>query len=76
MNIFGYTFYSIYSSLGFFWGFEGAGTVVVADLFFAYHALAICFVLAFQAFIYPKGSNKLSPKTVGFCIFLWLVVAI
>ncbi len=74
MNTFGYTFYSIYSTLGYFFHAKGAGTVVVADLFFAYHALFICLVLGIQACIYPKGKNRLSKYTVWFLSLLWLVI--
>lgn len=76
LNTFGYTFYSIYSTLGYFFKMKGAGTVVIADLFFAYHALFICIVLGIQACIYPRGKNKLSWVSVLLLIFLWASVAV
>jgi hypothetical protein len=75
-NIFGYAFYSIYSTLGYFFKMKGAGTVVIADLVFAYHALTICFVLAAQAVMYPKGKNYISCITVVIVLGLWTVVTV
>lgn len=74
MNIIDYVFYGIYSTLGFFFKFKGAGTVVVADLVFVYHALFICTVLSIQAFIYPRGKNKASIYTVSLGVVLWIFV--
>ena len=76
MNISGYLFYGIYSTLGYFFEFKGAGTVVIADLVFVYHALLMCFILSIQAFIYPNGQNKVSIYAIGLCITLWVLVAI
>lgn len=74
MNISGYLFYSIYSTLGFFFKVKGAGTVVVADLIFVYHALLMCLVLSIQACIYPLGKNRISPYTIVLCVSLWLFI--
>ena len=41
LNLIGYTFYGIYSSIGYFTNTKGAGTVVLADLIFVYHAIPI-----------------------------------
>jgi hypothetical protein len=75
-NIFGYTFYSIYNTLGYFFHMKGAGTVVIADLVFSYHALFICGVLAIQTMIYPKGKNSISWVTVLIVIGLWALVTV
>lgn len=74
MNISGYLFYGIYSTLGYFFEFKGAGTVVIADLIFVYHALLMCFILSVQACIYPHGKNVVSKYAVGLCILLWVLV--
>jgi hypothetical protein len=76
LNIFGFTFYSIYSTLGFFYKMQGAGTVVIADLVFAYHALFITIVLSFQACWYPRGANRLSGAAVALAVGLWLLVGV
>jgi hypothetical protein len=76
LNTFGYTFYSIYSTLGFFFGMEGAGTVVVADIVFAYHALLCCVVLGVQAYIYPKGSNRIAGAAAVLVVVLWLLAGL
>jgi hypothetical protein len=75
-NIFGYSFYSIYNTLGYFLHMKGAGTVVVADLVFSYHALFVCGVLAMQTAVYPKGRNSISWVTVLIVIGLWGLVAV
>lgn len=72
MNISGYIFYGIYSTLGYFFSFKGAGTVVIADLIFVYHALLMCLVLSVQALIYPLGKNRVSKLTIMFLIGLWI----
>ena len=74
MNINGYIFYGIYSTLGYFFKFKGAGTVVIADLIFVYHALLMCLVLSIQACIYPKGKNNVSPYTIILCVSLWTFI--
>jgi hypothetical protein len=51
-NISGYTFYAIYSSVGYFTDIPGAGTVVIADLIFIYHAIVMMTVKVIQCFIY------------------------
>jgi len=52
LNISGYTFYAIYSSLGYFTDMEGAGTVVIADLVFVYHGIVMIAIEAVQCCIY------------------------
>ena len=74
LDVVGYIFYGIYSTLGFFFQFKGAGTVVIADLVFSYHALFITLVLSVQAYIYPNGENKFTKYAVGLCIGLWALV--
>lgn len=76
MNIIDYVFYGIYSTLGFFYKFRGAGTVVVSDLVFVYHALFICSVLSIQACIYPRGKNKTSIYAVSLGVILWVLIGI
>lgn len=71
MNICGDLLYGIYSTLGFFFLFKGAGTVVIADLVFIYHALLMCIILSVQAWIYPYGENRVSPYTVALCVLIW-----
>lgn len=51
-NISGYTFYGIYSTVGYFTDVKGAGTVVIADLIFIYHAIVMISVKVVQCFIY------------------------
>ncbi len=74
MDVVGYVFYAIYSTLGYFFEFKGAGTVVIADLVFSYHALFITLVLSVQACIYPRGKNRVSIYAVLFCGALWVAV--
>ena len=71
MNICGDLLYGIYSTLGFFFHFQGAGTVVIADLVFIYHALLMCVILATQAWIYPYGKNRVSIYTIILCAIIW-----
>lgn len=51
-NITGYTFYIIYSSVGYFTDIKGAGTVVIADLVFVYHAALMVVIETIQCIIY------------------------
>jgi hypothetical protein len=51
-NINGYTFYTVYSSIGYFTDIHGAGTVVIADLIFVYHSILMVAVQAVQCCIY------------------------
>ncbi len=53
LNICGYTFYGIYSTIGFFTDIKGAGTVLLGDLIFVYHAIPMVIILAIQCVIYP-----------------------
>ena len=76
LNIVDYIFYMIYSTLGYFFKFRGAGTVVIADLVFVYHALFVCTVLSIQTCIYPRGKNKTSFFTVALSTFLWIFIGI
>jgi cystinosin len=71
LNICGFVFYAIYSTIGFFTDIKGAGTVVLGDLIFAYHALVMVLIWLVQAVIYPKGKNRLSRRTLIICIGLW-----
>ena len=74
MNLAGYTFYGFYSTLGFFFHAEGAGTVVIADLFFVYHAFLMCLIWVVQGMIYPRGSNRLSGFATILLVTLWILV--
>lgn len=76
MNISGDLFYGIYTTLGYFFHFKEAGTVVIADLVFIYHALLMCLVLSIQACIYPRGKNIISPFTVVLCVGLWSFIIV
>jgi hypothetical protein len=44
LNLIGYNFYGIYSTVGYFTKISGAGTVVLPDLIFVYHAIPIVIV--------------------------------
>jgi len=44
LNLSGFSFYSIYSSIGYFTVNESSGTVKLQDLLFSYHALMIVIV--------------------------------
>jgi hypothetical protein len=57
-NISGYTFYTIYSSIGYFTDIEGAGTVVIADLIFVYHSVILVAIQTFQCCIYEVFTPK------------------
>ena len=76
LNICGFAFYALYSSIGFFTTIKGAGTVVLADLLFAYHALVMVLLWLVQTFLYPHGKNRLSRRAIYICIGLWGIVAI
>lgn len=53
MNVSGYLLYALYMSIGYFTDIKGAGTVVLADLLFVYHAMFIMIVFSIQCIIYP-----------------------
>ena len=76
LNICGFVFYAIYSTIGYFHLTQGAGTVVLADLLFAYHALAMVLLWLVQTYIYPHGKNRLSRRAIYICEALWGLVAI
>jgi len=73
MNVTGFTFYSFYCSYGYFFaeGRKSTGIVDLNDLLFAYHAIIVTLATAVQAFIYPRGRNRIMKKTVGYLIFMW-----
>lgn len=80
-NISGYTFYAIYSSVGYFTNIKGAGTVVIADLIFIYHAIVMMSVKVIQCFRYEvvyrmikRGKNRISGIALAIIIGLWTVV--
>jgi hypothetical protein len=75
-NIVGYTFYGIYSTLGYFFEAKGAGTVVIADLIFIYHGFLMVVIWAIQAYIYPWGKNKISIYCIVICITMWVLLGI
>lgn len=58
-NVCGYLFYSFYCTLGFFFHQQGAGTVVISDLVFAYHSLLMVAIEGVQCFIYKVIWSKL-----------------
>jgi len=66
LNLVGFTFYSIYTSEGYFGNFGneyGLGQVTIQDLLFAYHALAIVIITCIQCLIYPWGESNVSIPT-------------
>jgi hypothetical protein len=48
----GYTFYTIYLSIGAFTDLEGAGTIVIADMVFIYHTVFVIIIQLIQCIIY------------------------
>lgn len=72
MNICGYTYYTLYSSIGYFTDIEGAGTVVILDLIYVYHAMFCVIIEGLQSLYYPKGKNKISKIALTICIGLWI----
>jgi hypothetical protein len=48
----GYLFYGFYCTIGYFLDIPGAGTVVISDLIFVYHALLMVAILTYQSVIY------------------------
>lgn len=53
MNFSGYLLYTIYTSLGYFTHIKGAGTVLLADLLFVYHAMFMLLLFLCQFLLYP-----------------------
>ncbi len=49
----GYTLYGIYSTIGYFTDIKGAGTVLLPDLIFVYHAIPVVIFQVGQCFYYP-----------------------
>lgn len=74
MNICGYTLYGIYSTIGYFTSISGAGTVVFADIFFVYHAIAMVIIQSLQVLYYPRGKNRVSGYTIILCVSIWIFV--
>lgn len=60
LNVSGYTFYTIYTSLGYFTDLGGAGTVVIADLVFVYHSVLMVAIQVYQCCIYKVPVASLS----------------
>lgn len=48
----GYTYYTIYLTLGRFTDIKGAGTVVIADLIFIYHTVIMIIIQLIQCITY------------------------
>ena len=76
MNICGYILYGIYSTVGYFTTISGAGTVVLADIIFVYHAITMVIIQTIQACIYPRGKNRISGYTIALCISIWIFVLV
>ena len=74
MNVSGYTLYTLYTSIGFFTDLEGAGTVVLADLLFVYHAMFCLTIEIIQALYFPKGNNKPSKVCLSICMGVWIFI--
>ena len=74
MNLTGFTFYSIYNSYGYFSPDAGpeTGQVDLNDVLFSYHALLISALTAIQAFVFPKGNNRIMKITIVYLIAMWL----
>lgn len=53
MNFSGYLLYTLYMSIGYFTTIKGAGTVVIADLLFVYHAMFMMILYSIQFLMYP-----------------------
>ena len=64
-NVSGYTFYTIYTTLGYFTDLEGAGTVVIADLVFVYHSVVMVAMQVYQCCIYKVRLLSLSTARIG-----------
>lgn len=72
LNTLGYICYTIYCTYGYFnpQASVETGRVNLNDLLFVYHALAITCVMIVQSWIYPKGKNGVSAKTLGIIIVI------
>ena len=57
MNFSGYLLYSIYMSLGYFTDIKGAGTVILPDLIFVYHAMLMMLIYGIQSILYKVLIN-------------------
>lgn len=53
----GYTFYTIYLTVGAFTHLEGAGTIVIADMVFIYHTVIVIIIQLIQCIIYEVISS-------------------
>lgn len=61
----GYTYYAIYLSVGAFTDLQGAGTIVIADLFFIYHTVLVIAIQLTQCIIYEVLPNILRKERTG-----------
>ena len=62
LNFTGYLLYSVYNTVGIVYPDVGTGIVGIQDIFFAYHGIMLTAQQLTQAFIYPRGKQK---------VFLW-----
>jgi Na+-driven multidrug efflux pump len=76
MNLTGFIFYSIYSSYGYFFNSDQTGKVDLNDLLFGYHACFATGVCLVQAFIFPRGKNKVHIPTIILLIGMWVFVIV
>jgi len=62
LNLVGFTFYSLYTSEGYYNPNNnyGLGEVEIQDLLFAYHALVMVIITCIQCMIYERGDNTVS----------------
>jgi cystinosin len=72
VNLNGFLFYALFNSYGYFVEDLQTGTIEMADLFFALHALAATLYTAAQVLMYPRGSNRLSTSILVFIAAQWV----
>mmetsp|Transcript_649 Transcript_649/g.929 ORF Transcript_649/g.929 Transcript_649/m.929 type:complete len:288 (+) Transcript_649:180-1043(+) len=85
LNILGFTAYTVYNCILYY--SEAAqveycskrgppNPVHANDVFFAIHALILCFVQAFQCFYYERGTQYITWFGAGFGIPLWIYLVL
>lgn len=84
LNLTGFIAYSVFN-VGLFWigtikeQFlhrypDGVNPVNSNDVFFSLHAVAVTVFIIFQCIIYERGSQKVSPVSIGLLVFAWIFV--
>ena len=71
LNLFGFTYFSLFVTLGYFdKEYEAdTGEVDIQDVFFGYHSLLLTIICLGQCFYYPRSSSK---KIASWCF--WMIV--